>query len=80
MWDPRQGKHIDILRYPTEELCNVATQYTTSSEAAKFHLALGIKEATLSSGREAPLDVAIQSAREGVEGSKRRCKNVLRRL
>jgi hypothetical protein len=72
MCDPCQGKHIDILRYPTEELCSVTPQYTTSSEAAKFDLALGIKVATLSSGREAPSDVAVQSAREGTKGGKRR--------
>jgi hypothetical protein len=29
---------------------------------------------TLSNGREAPSDVAVQSAREGTKGSKRRCK------
>jgi hypothetical protein len=55
-------------------MCSVAAQYATSSEAGGFHLPLGSREATPSSNRAAPSDIIVQSAREGTEGGKRRCK------
>jgi hypothetical protein len=62
------------LRYTTEELRSIAAQYTTNSEAAEFRLPPGSREVTPSSDREAPSDVAVQSARVDGEGDKRRCK------
>jgi hypothetical protein len=73
-WNLRQGKHSDIFRYITEELYIIAAQYTTSNKVTEFHLPLGSREVTPSSGREAPSDITVQSAWEGVKGAKRRCK------
>jgi hypothetical protein len=39
-----------------------------------LHPAQGSREATLSSDKEASLDVAVHRAKEGVEGGKKRCK------
>jgi hypothetical protein len=74
MWDLHQGKHSDIFRYTTKELCSVAAQYTTSSEAAKFLLPLRSRKTTPSSSKEVPSCVTVQSTRDGTEGGKRRHK------
>jgi hypothetical protein len=60
----------NIFRHNTEELCSVTTLYTTSSEASELCPALGSREATLSSSKEASSDVAIHDAKEC--GKKRR--------
>jgi hypothetical protein len=65
MRNPRQGEHNDIFWYTTEELCNVTTQYATISETAKLCLNPGSREATPSSGKEVPSDIADHSAKGG---------------
>jgi hypothetical protein len=69
----------DIFRYITEELCSVATQYTTSNEVAELRPAPGIREAAPSSGKEASSDVAIHDDNEGAKGSKK-CKQCPQRV
>jgi hypothetical protein len=60
----------DIFRYTTKELCSVAAQYATSNEVVKLHAAPGSREVTLSSGKEASSNVAVQDAK----GEKKRRK------
>jgi hypothetical protein len=74
MQNPRLGGHINIFRYNTKELRSVTTQDATNSESAKFHLPSESREATPRSDQEVPCDVAVQSAREGTKGGKRRRK------
>jgi hypothetical protein len=74
MWNPRLDEHSDIFRYTTEELCSIATQYTTSNEPTELHLALGSRVVTPSSSKDMPSDVVVESAMEGSKGGKKRRK------
>jgi hypothetical protein len=56
---------------------SITTHFATSNEAAKLRLAQGSKEVTPSSSKEPPSDIAIHSVREGIMGSKKRCKHHL---
>jgi hypothetical protein len=55
-------------------LRNVTAHYATNNEAVKLLPTPGSGEATPRSGREAPFDVAIHDAKEGVKGGKKRHK------
>jgi hypothetical protein len=55
-------------------LCSIATPYATSMEATELDPTQGNREATPSSDKEMPFDMAVESAKEGAKGSKKRCK------
>jgi hypothetical protein len=58
------------IRNTTEELCNIPTQNTASNKATQLHSAP-------SDSGEASFDVAIQDAREGTKGGRKRCQQDL---
>jgi hypothetical protein len=55
-------------------LRSVATQYATSNEVAKHLPTQGCREVTPSSGKEALLNVASHSTKEGVKCRKNKRK------
>jgi hypothetical protein len=67
MWNLRQGEHNNFFRYTTKELRNIATPYASSNEVAKHHPTQGSREATPSSSKETPSDVAVHNAKEGAQ-------------
>jgi hypothetical protein len=64
----------DIFRYTTEKLRSITAKYATSNETTKLHPAPSSKEATKSSGKEAPFDVTIHNAKDEAKGSQKRHK------
>jgi hypothetical protein len=62
MYSPWQGEYNDFFSTTFEELRGIATHRTTSCEVAMFHPALGSREATPSSDKEASSDVAAHCA------------------
>jgi hypothetical protein len=73
--NPRQGEHDNLFRYATKELRSITTPYTTNNEMAELHLVPGSREATPSSGKEKPSDVAIHSAKEGAKNGRKSLKH-----
>jgi hypothetical protein len=64
----------NIFRYTTEELCNIAGQYVMRKETAKLLPIPGSKEATPCSNNMAPSAAAVQNAKKGIKGGKKRRK------
>jgi hypothetical protein len=71
------GEHSDFCRNTFEAPHNIATQHATSYEPIVLHPAQESREVTPSSGEGASSDVTIDSGREGIKGSKKRCKKRL---
>jgi hypothetical protein len=69
-----QDEHDDVFRYTTEKLHNIANLYITSNKAATICPTQGSREVTTSSGKEASFDLAIQFAKDGAKGDRKRCK------
>jgi hypothetical protein len=63
--EPTPGRTQRLFRYTTKELRNIATLYASSNEVAKHRPSQGSREATLSSSKETPSDVAVHNAKEG---------------
>jgi hypothetical protein len=55
-------------------LCNIAAQYSTGKKAAKLLPTLGSGKATPGSGKVVPSNIAIQDAKKGTNGGKKRHK------
>jgi hypothetical protein len=71
---PLQDEHGDFFRNIFGEPHGVTTPHATNYEAVMLRPAQGSREVTLSSCKEAPPNVAIHYAKEGIKGGKKRCK------
>jgi hypothetical protein len=74
VWSPLQGEHSNFFRNTFREPHGVTTLHATSHKVVMLHPAQGSREAILSSDNEAPPDVIVHRAKEGVKGGKRRSK------
>jgi hypothetical protein len=73
-WSPLQDEHSKLFRNTFEESCGISTHHTNSNKVVMLHPAEGSREVTSSGGKESLSDVAIHSAKEGIKGGKKRCK------
>jgi hypothetical protein len=68
------GEQLKLFHYDPKDLHSITTPYAASDAMAKLLPAPSNKEATPSSYKEAPSDIAVQDAKEGAKGGKKRCK------
>jgi hypothetical protein len=71
---PRFWAPNNIVRYTTEEVLDIAAQYTTDEEAARALLVSGGREAIPGSSRVAPSNIDIQGIEKDAKGNKKRQK------
>jgi hypothetical protein len=67
----------DISKYVAKELRSAAAQYAADDEATELCHAPGSRETTLISGSGVSSDIAVQNAKEGASGGKKRRKQRL---
>jgi hypothetical protein len=69
---PLQGEHNDFFRNTFEEPHDVATPACHQLHCSRASPSPGKQGGDLDSGKEAPSDVAIHRAKDGIKGGKKR--------